>query len=146
MSPYGRIYWHFPNREALVAAALTLWEAKATENVITTVSAVADPVDRLRALLAEAFQDDVGSRADVAILALTSEPGVSEVAERVTERRLGFLVDLLGELGLSADEATSRARLALGSYIGWFALQRQRPNQTPSDRSVTATLRWSWTP
>ncbi len=64
----------------------------------------------------------------------------------MTERRLSFLVDLLGELGLSADVATDRARLAFGSYIGWFALQRQRqrPDQIPSgeerDRYVALVL------
>jgi AcrR family transcriptional regulator len=46
----GSFYWHFRSRDALVAAALKLWDETHTEGVIRAVQAEPDPAARLRAL------------------------------------------------------------------------------------------------
>lgn len=128
----GSFYWHFPNRAALVAAALELWETRGTEDLIAELSALPDPVERLRRVLAEAFADDQGGRAEAAVLAAADDPVVGPVVRRVTERRLAFLATTFSDLGHD-DEAQQRARLAYAAYVGWFTLRRAAP---PDDRDA----------
>lgn len=129
----GSFYWHFPNRAALVAAALALWETRGTEDLIAELSALPDPGERLRRVLVEAFADEEGGRAEVAVLAAVDDPAVGPVVRRVTERRLAFLTTTFSDLGHDDDEAQQRARLAYAAYVGWFALRRAAP---PGDREA----------
>src|ERR1043165_5052884 len=46
----GSFYWHFVNRDALVEAALALWERDRTEAVIAAMDAEPDPARRLHRL------------------------------------------------------------------------------------------------
>src|SRR3982750_413836 len=48
----GSFYWHFANRDALVEAALALWERDRTEAVIAAMDAEPDPARRLHRLFA----------------------------------------------------------------------------------------------
>src|SRR5436190_23787150 len=52
----GSFYWHFANREALVTAALALWEQRSTEAKIFALDAEPDPVARLRMLFLQASE------------------------------------------------------------------------------------------
>jgi AcrR family transcriptional regulator len=47
----GSFYWHFADREALLAAALAHWETSHTERVIEAVESVRDPRERLARLI-----------------------------------------------------------------------------------------------
>src|SRR3954452_9786901 len=47
----GSFYWHFADRNALLAAALERWEERDTDLVIATVARGPDAATRLRALL-----------------------------------------------------------------------------------------------
>src|SRR5271170_185016 len=47
----GSFYWHFKNRDALIQAALDLWEQTRTESVIEDLQHEPDPAERLRKLL-----------------------------------------------------------------------------------------------
>lgn len=46
----GSFYWHFANREALLAAVLERWEQRETEQVIERVRAEPDPRRRIERL------------------------------------------------------------------------------------------------
>jgi len=129
----GSFYWHFPNRAALVSAALELWEASATDDVIAALQDVTDPVERLRLLMTEAFSQDEEGRAEAALLASSDDPVVGPVVRRVTERRLAYLVELFADLGLTPLEAGRRARLAYGAYTGWYSLRRIAPERMDPD-------------
>ncbi len=39
----GSFYWHFPNREALIVAALKRWETRETDEVLERVQQETDP-------------------------------------------------------------------------------------------------------
>ncbi|MDP8909809.1 MAG: TetR family transcriptional regulator [Chloroflexota bacterium] len=56
----GSFYWHFRNREQLISEALKSWEGDGTDDMITELAGVSDPVERLRQLLAIAigYEDD----------------------------------------------------------------------------------------
>ena len=49
----GSFYHHFPNRDALIVAALEDWERSQTEAVIERLELIPDPAERLRALRSE---------------------------------------------------------------------------------------------
>src|SRR2546430_1661392 len=69
----GSFYHHFPNRDALVVAALEDWERSQTEAVIERLELIPDPAERLRAVLATAFADRVGGIRDARSEERTSE-------------------------------------------------------------------------
>ena len=47
----GSFYWHFKNRDALIQAALDMWEQSRTESVIEALEREPDPAERLSKLL-----------------------------------------------------------------------------------------------
>src|SRR5687768_10572564 len=65
----GSFYWHFKNRDALVEAALELWEQRHTDAVIEYLEQEADPAKRLRALVDAAYEKGAVDRVEVALLA-----------------------------------------------------------------------------
>src|SRR3954451_17545424 len=62
----GSFYWHFADRNALLEAALGLWEHRDTEGVIAALDASEDAATRLRDLLALAFTSVRDTSADQA--------------------------------------------------------------------------------
>ena len=116
----GSFYWHFPTRDALIAAALAEWERAETEQVIARVSVVRDPAERLRALAAASIEDRAGGLRDAALAASADHPLVQPVLQRVTARRLAYLSELFVELGWPAAMARRRGLLLYSSYLGLF--------------------------
>lgn len=116
----GSFYWHFRSRDALIAAALQLWEQQDTEAAIEEVEELPAGLPRLRALLlgAVASRQDRGSRAEIALQATPRHPLVAPVLERVTRRRLDYLAEQFVDLGFDPEQAAHRAQLAYTSYLG----------------------------
>jgi AcrR family transcriptional regulator len=137
----GSFYWHFRNREHLVAEALEFWERDGTDDVIAELGPVADPVERLRRLLEIAIgyeDDDAAGQADVGLLAASGDPVVGPVLRRVADKRLDFLEQIFREIGFSRAESRQRARLAYSAFLGWFELRRVAPHRTPLGRERAA--------
>jgi AcrR family transcriptional regulator len=131
----GSFYWHFSGRDALLEAALALWERTDTEDVITLVDAEPDPRERLRTLLAGAIRGARRGTAGAVELALqpsATHPLVAPVLARVTRRRLGYLATTFTELGFTPDHARQRALLAYTAYLGHAQLAHATPGETPS--------------
>jgi AcrR family transcriptional regulator len=129
----GSFYWHFANREALVAAALAVWERERTELVIAHVERVADPVARLRRLLIWAVDPGIQGRVETALLATADHPMVAPVLQRVTERRVGYLTDLFAEIGREPDDARAHALLIYSVFLGHIQLTHATPGLLPTD-------------
>jgi len=137
----GSFYWHFRNREQLIAEALELWERDGTDQVIAELAPVSDPVERLRRLLEIAIgyeDDDAAGQADVGLLAAANDPVVGPVLRRVADKRLDFLERIFSEIGFAAGESRQRARIAYGAFLGWFELRRVVPHRTPLGRERAA--------
>lgn len=120
----GSFYHHFENREALIQAALEEWERSQTEAVIQRLQLIADPAERLRAVVAAAFGDVNGGVRDAALLSAATDVVVNPVVARVTERRLRYLADAYIQLGISRGRARRRALLLYTAYIGLFEYLR----------------------
>ncbi len=116
----GSFYHHFPNRDALILAALEEWERSQTEAVIERLELIPDPGERLRAVLAAAFADRAGGMRDAALQASATHPLVKPIVQRVTARRLRYFTERYVELGFSRPRARRRAVMLYLSYIGLF--------------------------
>lgn len=139
----GSFYWHFQNREALVRAALRLWEHRHTEVIIGSIEQISDPADRLRRLFT-LITDDTHPRAEnrieVALVASAGDPMVAAALGRVTERRIGYVADLFTQLGMEPPAARQRALLAYSAWLGHTQLVHAVPQALPRGADQRAYL------
>lgn len=133
----GSFYWHFRNREDLIAQMLERWERVTTEAVVAELEHIADPAERFRRVMriAMSYNDnDAGGQAEMGLLASARDPLVGPVLTRVTDARLDYLEDCLRDMGFPPAAARRRARLAYSAYLGWYELRRIAPRRTPVAR------------
>jgi AcrR family transcriptional regulator len=137
----GSFYWHFADRDALLAAALRRWEDARTERIIATVASVGDPRDRLRWLIRSVAIGGIEDRIHVALAAAAMHhPVVREVFARVSHRRMEYLESCYVELGEPARVARRSALLAYTAYIGLIHLRLEAPDELPGDKAFAAYL------
>jgi AcrR family transcriptional regulator len=138
----GSFYWHFADREALIAAALELWEREHTMEVIDHLNELPDPAGRLHRLFELAFVGgDVGGAISVALYADAGNHLVAPVLERVSRRRVEFLTEVFTDLGIPKATARHRALAAYTAYVGHFQLQRAAPAVSPTGPDERRYLR-----
>jgi AcrR family transcriptional regulator len=135
----GSFYWHFRDRDELVAEAIELWYRLATAEVIERLDGITDPEQRLRALFAESFGDVVNGPIDALLTGQVDDPVVGPMVRRVTNERLEFLTRTYRALGLPPRRALARARLAYAAYLGISQLRRI-PGGAPSNTREESTL------
>lgn len=137
----GSFYWHFRDREELVAAALTHWEHSGTDDVIAALSAAADPALRLQRLAEATMVQQHRPDLSVVLLADADHPLVAAALERVTHRRMDYLARQFGELGLDEEQARARALLAYTAFLGHSQLRRWLPTAAGAvDQDVYVAL------
>lgn len=136
----GSFYWHFTNRDALVAAALARWEERDTEDVIRLVEAESDPAERLRALFTHVLESLGRDRLGVQLLAAADQPLVAGAVRRVTERRIGYMVEIFEQLGFATEEARNRAVLVYTAYVGHDQIAFRMPGLLPVDAGYPAAV------
>ena len=127
----GSFYWHFADRGALVDAALALWEARETDGVIAHLSTVDDPHERLHRLL-ELVLTVPEADSVVRLFRDVEDPRVRAALERVTRRRLGYVVQQLEDCGVDPESARTRGTLTYATYLGWWQLRRTAPEAAPT--------------
>ena len=108
----GSFYWHFPSRDALLQAALERWEAIEQESVFGSLEAVPDPRERLRQLFLLVAHEVKPHVIYSELLKALDHPAVQPVINRVSQRRLDYLVASFRQAGLGRTDAQHRARLA----------------------------------
>lgn len=128
----GSFYWHFPNREALLKAALELWEQRETVDVVTGLDQEPDPYQRIVNLFKRANSSYKAGRLYLALAAATDDVRVNEVVQRVSALRLGYLEKCYRALGMSAEEAPLWAAFAYATFIGNQQVHRDTPHKFPS--------------
>jgi AcrR family transcriptional regulator len=141
----GSGYWHFRNRDDLIAATVRRWELQHTEAVIAKVDSAAD---RLRELFRVTLGRTGPFAVELALLASADHPLVGPTLRRVTRRRIDYLTSLFTELGFDPVQAGQRALLAITTYLGHAQLARTNPGAVPGSGparqayldSVLATL------
>lgn len=124
----GSFYWHFPSRDALLAAALERWEAVEQETVFGQLEAVSDPRQRLRRLFHVVAHEVKPHKIYSELLKALDHAAVGPVIERVSQRRLEYLAASFRQSGLVRTDAQHRARLAYAAYVGFLQLRLQLHN------------------
>lgn len=128
----GSFYWHFPNREALVHAALQLWERRETEDAISGVEEEPDPYERIVKLFKRGNSSYRAGRLYLAMAAASDDPAVGKVVKRVSERRLNYLQKCYLALGLSEHDARLWSTFAYATFIGNQQVHRDAPDSFPA--------------
>lgn len=128
----GSFYWHFSNREALLHAALARWEARETDEVFARVQQEPEPRVRIQRLITGVNTSRRASRIYTALSSTAKPAFVRAYVERVSHRRLTFLIDCYAALGLSAGEARQWALQTYSVFLGSLQIRRDLPEEWPS--------------
>ena len=128
----GSFYWHFDNRDALLQAALTLWEANNAAAIGDYELRFPEPAGRLRALFSAAFEPAALGGLLQHLSAEREHPVIGPILRRVTQARLAYLARIYVAIGLDEVEARHRAILAYAAYIGMYQLMATTPEEVPA--------------
>lgn len=117
----GGFYWHFTDRQSLLAEMLDAWELTWVDEVIETVKAEpGDARSRLRRLFALAAAS--GSELLKIELAIRNwarrDEAVAERLRRVDNRRMDYMRSLFGAICDDDDDVEARCMLAFSLFIG----------------------------
>ena len=118
----GSFYWHFPSRDALLQAALELWE-RDEQSAYAALESIADPSTRLRTLFHLIPQHNRTHVIYSELQKAAGHPAVDAVLGHLLERRIGFLFTSFKQAGLSQKDALNRAKLAYATYVGFLQLE-----------------------
>ena len=129
----GSFYWHFKDRDALIRAALDMWEQSRTESVIEELDHEPDPAERLRKLLEAAFERSSSDRAEIALLADPGHPAATAAVRRVADRRITYIAEQLEKLGWDQSEARDRAVVLYYVYAGHLQMAHLVPDVIGDD-------------
>ena len=121
----GSFYWHFPSRDALLAAALERWESVELDEIFNRADAVEDPRLRLRDLFQRVAHEVRSHTIYSELLKALDHPVVQPVMQRVSKRRLDYLMLAFRQVGMARADAQHRARLAYAAYVGFLQLSLQ---------------------
>ena len=128
----GSFYWHFANREALLKAALELWERQETGDVIAGLENEPDPYQRIVNLFKRANASYKSGRLYLSLAAASDDVRVNEVVQRVSARRLAYLEKCYRALGMDAGQAPLWATFAYATFIGNQQVHRDTPHKFPA--------------
>ncbi|WP_239083999.1 TetR/AcrR family transcriptional regulator [Asanoa ishikariensis] len=135
----GSFYWHFANRDALLAAALSSWDETYTDAILRTVDAEADPTARLRALFVAVTASE-RAPVEVHLHAAADHPAVAPAMRRAVARRTAYITAQLTALGFDQAEAERRALFAYATYLGHIQLVVRIPEAVPQGPALEAYL------
>lgn len=121
----GSFYWHFESRDALILAALELWESQEQEQVFGQLDALSDPQARMTALVTLVASELKAHKIYSELLKAIDHPLVKPVLERVSQRRIDYLTASFRQAGLPRKSAHSRALLIYAAYVGFLQLNLQ---------------------
>jgi len=130
----GSFYWHFANRDALVAAVLDQWRAE-TEEIIKMVDETPVPVQRMRRLFDLVIAEIPIAHAEIDLLGNTAHPLVARAVDQVSRRRIDYMTRTLRQAGLSPAAAADAAVHSYALWIGLLQLQLALPGTVPDGRA-----------
>jgi AcrR family transcriptional regulator len=121
----GSFYHHFKNRDEFIIALLDFWQSAYTNRIISAIEQLDDLNERRRKL--DHLAASLDSQIERAIRNWSgNDERVQQALQRVDERRIRYLAQLIGELGQSNEEVAFE--LAIVEYAAFVGLQHLFPN------------------
>lgn len=138
----GSFYWHFPNREALVTAALKAWEHQETVEMIARAEAETEPRERLHTLFHAAANTD--ERAEQILLSLSGSKHAAarDCVGRVTAAWRSYIESCYLGLGLEPESARNWSTFAYSTFVGTIRMRRDNPEVLPDGPAFNDYLRF----
>lgn len=121
-------YWHFPDREALLAGLVSRWRSKNTGNLVARCEAPAATITEAMLNLIDCWVEPrlFDSRLEFAMRTWSlTDPGVAEAMTDADTTRIAALTALFLRFGYDATEADTRARTLYLTQVGYIALRSQ---------------------
>jgi AcrR family transcriptional regulator len=136
----GSFYWHFANRDALLAEMLVAWQRVATHAIIDEVEAApGDALAKLKSLFAIVAR--LEGRLELAVRRWAAvDAGAREALVGIDKRRLDYLEALFRELGFDRGQARARGRLVYNALIGQFTRGVAAPSAERSREALAIVL------
>ncbi|WP_103256282.1 TetR/AcrR family transcriptional regulator [Tabrizicola aquatica] len=121
-------YWHFQDREALLAGLIDRWKAKNTGNLVARCEAPAATIAEAMLNLIDCWVDPqlFDSRLEFAMRTWALTDRTVEVAMAEADAtRIAALTALFRRFGYAETEADTRARTLYLTQVGYIALRSQ---------------------
>ncbi|SHG63542.1 transcriptional regulator, TetR family [Hydrocarboniphaga daqingensis] len=138
----GSFYWHFTHREALLHAALELWERYETADTIARAESSSDPRERMHSLFRQLANTDQRSERILLALSGSDNTAARSCVQRVTECWRSYVEVGYRAMGMDATEARHWATLAYSTYIGTVRMRRDNPDALPTGSDFNDYLRF----
>ena len=130
-------YWHFADREALLAGLVSRWQAKNTGNLVARCEAHAATITEAMLNLFDCWYDHdlFDSRMEFAMRtwSLTDAP-VADAMVRADSDRVAAITGLFRRFGYGATEADTRARTLYLTQVGYITLRSDESFATRIER------------
>jgi AcrR family transcriptional regulator len=139
-------YWHFVDREALLAGLVARWEAKNTANLVARCEDPAATISEAMLNLIDCWVEPqlFDSRLEFAMRtwALT-DPAVEAAMARADTTRIAAITALFRHFSYSQTEADTRARTLYLTQVGYIALRSQESFEVRMGRIPAYVLTFS---
>lgn len=119
-------YWHFADREALLAGLVDRWRRRNTANLIARCDAPAATITEAMLNLFDCWYDSelFDSRLEFAMRTWSlTDPAVAEAMSEADSARLASITGLFRRFGYRETEADTRARTLYLTQVGYIALR-----------------------
>lgn len=123
-------YWHFKDREALLAALLDRWEAQNTGNLVARTEAYAESINEALYNLFDCWltRDLFDSRLDFAIRNWAlGDPAIKAKLQRTDETRITAIRAMFARFGYDPEQADTRAHTVYYTQIGYISMMVAEP-------------------
>lgn len=129
----GSFYWHFKDKTDYVSALLEEWERSRTQLIIDHVEQPPNSaIEKLRKLLM--FTVTADQKLTIAVRSWARTDAIaSKAIQRVDNKRLAYVAQLIVGLGWSSEDAATLAHWHYSALIGHFSLRGKPLTQAQGD-------------
>ncbi len=139
-------YWHFPDREALLAALSGRWKARNTGTLVARCEASAATITEAMLNLVDCWVDAqlFDSRLEFAMRTWgLTDPAVDRAMAEADATRIAAITALFRRFGYDETEADTRARTLYLTQVGYIALRSQESFEVRMGRIPAYVLTFS---
>ncbi|NHB77646.1 TetR/AcrR family transcriptional regulator [Rhodobacter calidifons] len=121
-------YWHFPDREALLAGLVERWQARNTGSLVARCEMPAATIAEAMLNLFDCWYDSTlfDSRLEFAMRTWSlTDPAVARAMAEADATRIAAITGLFRRFGYDETEADTRARTLYLTQVGYIALRSE---------------------